>query len=102
MVRETTCLSEEIYATSYVLCLKSNICLPGQKRRHAFARSNLKIKQPRLAARSLGLLACCLLLVISLHALDKGAQCADLVVLVLLEVEVVLFTEAQLEQVVVK
>lgn len=43
-----------------------------------------------------------LLFVVDLHAFDEGAQRSHLVVLVLLKVEVVLFAEAQLQQVVVK
>ena len=43
-----------------------------------------------------------LFLVVRLHLLNKGAQGAHFVVFVLLEVEVILFAEAQLEEVVVE
>lgn len=57
----------------------------------------------RVRGRSLGILVCdSLFLVLSLLLLNKGAQSANFVVLVLLEVKVILFTKAELKQVVVQ
>lgn len=57
----------------------------------------------RVRGRSLDILVWdTLLLVLSLLLLNKGAQSANFVVLVLLEVKVILFTEAELKQVVIQ
>ena len=62
----------------------------------------VKSRSANLAKESSLLFLARLLFVVCLHLLDECAKGAYFVVLVLLEVEVVLFTEPQLKQVVVE